>query len=163
MKNTLLIMLLVSTSVMANQPFQNNVFSQGLNQGVWSNFNRQFQQFNSEMRAVQNQNIFGAQTKRYFDAQSKHYMIEIEVQGLTKENLDITSKDGMIHINGHVQKTETTGNNTRSSSRKFSQSYSLPNDADASNISAKFKDKCLVIAIPKLTKKAPLVNQITVK
>jgi HSP20 family molecular chaperone IbpA len=100
MKNTLLAALLVSSGAMANQPFQDAFF----NNSVWSNFNKQFQQFNNEVRATQNQSMFGAQTKRFFDRQSNRYMIEVEVNGLAKENLDITSKDGMIHINGHVQK-----------------------------------------------------------
>lgn len=163
MKNTLLVTLLLSTNVIANQPFQNNFFDRGFNQGVWSNFNQQFQQFNNEMRAVQNRNIFGAQTKRYFDEKSNRYMIEIEVQGLAKKDLDITSENGLIHIKGHVKKIEKMGNNTRSSSSQFSQSYSLPNDADANNINAEFKDSCLVISIPKLTKTTPVVKQITVK
>ncbi|MCH9645032.1 MAG: Hsp20/alpha crystallin family protein [Proteobacteria bacterium] len=163
MKNTLLITLLVSTSVFANQPFQNNFFDRGFHQSVWSNFNQQFQQFNNEMRAVQNRNIFGAQTKRYFDEQSNRYMIEIEVQGLAKKDLDITSENGMIHIKGHVKKIEKMGNNTRTSSNQFSQSYSLPNDADANNIGAEFKNSCLVISIPKLVNTTPIVKQITVQ
>ncbi|MBT3276647.1 Hsp20/alpha crystallin family protein [Candidatus Thioglobus sp.] len=158
MKNTLLAALLVSSGAMANQPFQDAFF----NNSVWSNFNKQFQQFNNEVRATQNQSMFGAQTKRFFDRQSNRYMIEVEVNGLAKENLDITSKDGMIHINGNVQKTERTNNSSRTSSSKFSQSYSLPVDADTNNINAEFKDNCLIISIPKLAKITPLVNKITV-
>jgi HSP20 family protein len=158
MKSAVLAVLLVSSGAMANQSFQDAFF----NNSVWSNFNKQFQQFNSEMSAVQNQNIFGAQTKRFFDHQSNRYMIEIEVNGLAKKNLDITSKDGMIHINGYVQKSEQTNNSSRTSSSKFSQSYSLPIDADANNINAEFKDNRLIISIPKLAKITPLVNKITV-
>ena len=163
MKNTPIIALLFATSVMANQPYNHNFFNQDFNQGVWSNFNQQFQQFNNEMRAMQNRNIFGAQTKRYFDEQSNRYMIEIAVQGLAKKDLDITSENGMIHIKGHVKKLEKMGNNTRSSSNQFAQTYSLPNDADAKNIDAEFKDNTLFISIPKLTKITPAVKQIIIK
>lgn len=160
MRNTLLVALLVlSGSTIANQSFQNSFFSNS----VWSNFNRQFQQFHNEMRAAQNQDIFGAQTKRYFNTQTNRYIIEVEVNGLTKKNLDITSKDGMIHINGYVQKSEQTENSTYNTSNKFLQSYSLPSDADTNNINAEFKDNCVIISIPKLAKVTSLVNKIAIQ
>ena len=163
MKNTLLIAMLISSGVMAHQPFYNYSPSQGFNNNSWSNFNRQFQQFNNEMRAVQNQNSIGTQTKRYFDDQSNHYKIEIKVKGLAKENLDITTRSNMIYISGRVQISEKTANSSRTSSSNFSQSYSLPNDADTNNINAEFKSGLLIVSIPKLEKAKPLVNKITIQ
>ncbi|CAC9542305.1 hypothetical protein [uncultured Gammaproteobacteria bacterium] len=151
MKNTLFAIVLISSSSMANQhqSFQNNFFDSGFNNSVWSNFNDQFQQFNNEMRSLQNKNTFGTQTNRYFDELTSSYIIEIAVKGLTKENLDISTKSNMIHINGNVQKIEKTTNSSHTSSSQFSQSYSLPNDADKNSISTKFKEDILVISIPK--------------
>ncbi|MDB2589739.1 Hsp20/alpha crystallin family protein [Candidatus Thioglobus sp.] len=163
MKNTLLIALLISSSVMAHQPFHNYSSSHGLHNNSWSNFNKQFQQFNNKMRAVHNQNAISTQTKRYFDDQSNHYMIEIKVKGLAKENLDITTRNNMIYISGRVQISKKTANSSRTSSSKFSQSYSLPNDADTDNINAEFKNGILAVSIPKLEKAKPLVNKITIQ
>ncbi len=163
MKNLLLTTLLVSSVAIANQPFQNNFFDQGFNNNVWSSFNQQFQQFNNEMRDLQNKSIFGAQTNRYFNDKSNSYIIEIKVDGLAKENLDINTKDNMIHIAGRVQKTAKTANSSRSSSKQFSQSYSLPLDADGDNIDAEFKDDILIVSIPKLDTPKPRTNKITIK
>ncbi|SMN17132.1 Small heat shock protein [uncultured Candidatus Thioglobus sp.] len=99
--------------------------------------------------AVQNKTIFGTQTNRYFDELTSSYIIEITVKGLAKENLDISTKNNMIHINGNVQKIEKTANSSHTSSSQFSQSYSLPNNADKNSISTKFKKGMLIISIPK--------------
>lgn len=163
MKKTLLIAMLISSSVMAHQSFHNYSPSHGLNDNFWSNFNRQFQQFDNGIRTVQNQNAITTQTKRYFDDQSNHYMIEIKVKGLAKENLDITTRNNMIYISGRVQISEKTANSSRTSSSKFSQSHSLPNDADTDNINAEFKSGLLTVSIPKLEKAKPLVNKITIQ
>ncbi len=159
MKNLLLAVLLISNATIANQAFQSN----HLNGNVWSNFNQQFQQFNNKMRDMQNSSIFGAQTNRYFDDKTNHYVIEIKVSGLTKENLNITAKNNMIHIEGGIKKTEKTANSSRSSSKRFSQSYSLPNDADSENIDAEFKENILIVSIPKLDTPKPQVNKVIIK
>ena len=160
MKNTIFIALLLSSSAIANQhqPFQNNFFSGGFNKNVWSNFNNQFQQFNNKMRLMQNNNIFDAQSDRYFDNETNSYIIKAKVPNLTKENLDISTKNNTIYINGSSQKIEKTANSSKSSSNQFSQSYSLPKDADQDNFSVKFKDDLLIISIPKLIEEKPLSN-----
>lgn len=149
MRITMLVTLLLSSSVMATQQqfFQNIFFNSGFNNNVWSSFN---DQFNDEIRSMQNDNIFGAQANRYFDNATNHYIIKLKASGLTKENLNIYTKGNMIHIGGNIQKIEKTPNSSRTSSSQFSQSYSLPKDADQENINVEFKDGLLIISIPKL-------------
>lgn len=160
MKKLLLPLLMLSSALYA-QPYQSNFFNNGFGGNVWSNFNQEFQQFSNEMRQIQNERIFSAQTNRYFDDKTNHYMIEIKVDGLGKENLDITTKDDMIHIIGSVQEIKKTPNGSHSSSRKFSQSYSLPTDADSDNVNAEFNNGILAVSIPKLNK--PKSNKVSIK
>jgi HSP20 family protein len=159
MRNTLLAVLLVTSSTIYAQSYQSN----GFGGNVWSNFNHEFQQFSNEMREMQNKSIFGARTNRYFDNNTNSYIIEIKIDGLAKKNLDITTKDNMIHIAGRVYKTEKTADSSRSSSRQFAQSYSLPNDANGARINAEFKNNALIISIPKLAIPKQNINKITIK
>ncbi|MBC8493214.1 MAG: Hsp20 family protein [Candidatus Thioglobus sp.] len=161
MKGILLTTLLTISSAIYAQPYQSNFFNNGFGGNVWSNFNQEFQRFSNEMRQMQNENVFGAQTNRYFDDKTNHYMIEIKVDGLGKEDLDITTKDGMIHIVGSVQEIKKTPNGSHSSSRKFSQSYSLPVDADGDNVNAEFNDGVLAVSILKLDK--PKSNKVSIQ
>ena len=162
-KILLLSALLASTIVNANAPFQNRFFDSGFNKNIWSDFDRQFQQFNSRINEIQNQTTFGAQTRRYFDKDKSQYIILINTQGLNKENLDITTKDEMIHIKGKVRKSSKTANSNSSASSSFSQSFSLPADADAEHIDASFEKGVLTVSIPKLSQVKPLVQKITIK
>lgn len=157
----LLLPLLALSSVLYAQPYQSNFFNNGFGGNVWSNFNQEFQQFSNEMRQMQNERIFGAQTNRYFNDTNNHYMIEIKVDGLGKENLEITAKDSMIHIVGSVKEVKKMPNGSHSSSRKFSQSYSLPIDADGDNVNAEFNNGTLAVSIPKLDK--PKSNKIPIQ
>ena len=165
MKNTLLALALVSSTSMATQhpSFQNNFFNSGFNKSVWSNFNDQFQKFNNDMRNIQNQNIFSAKANQYFDNATNNYIIEIAAKGLTKENLNISTKNNTLYIDSSIQQITNTQNSSQSSSSQFRQSYSLPNDADENNISAEFKKDQLIISIPKSSKPKPSINKIRIK
>ena len=165
MKNILLALALASSASMANQhtPFQNNFFNDGFNKGVWSNFNDQFQKFNNDMRNMQNQDIFSANANQFFDKTTNSYIIEIVAKGLTKENLNISTKNNTLYIDSSIQQITNTKNSSQSSSSQFRQSYSLPNDADENNISAEFKKDRLIIFIPKASKPKPTINKIKIK
>lgn len=163
MKNTLFIVLLISSSTIYAQSYQSNFFNNGFGGNVWSNFNQEFQKFSNEMRDMQNKSIFGAQTNRYFNDKTNSYIIEIKVDGLAKKNLDITTRGNMIHIVGSVYKTERTADSSRSSSRKFAQSYSLPQDANGESVNAEFKNNSLIISIPKLVTPKQNINKVIIK
>jgi HSP20 family protein len=163
MKNTLLALMLVSSASMANQhiPFKNTFFNSDFNNSVWSNLNDQFKQFNTDMHNIQNQDIFSTQANQYFDDTADSYIIEINVNELTKENLDISIKNNMLYISSNVQEITTTPNSSQTSSSQFVQSHSLPNDADKDKISTEFKDGKLIISIPKST--TPSINKVDTK
>jgi HSP20 family protein len=156
MKKIFLLSLFLANSAMA---YQHNAF----NPNLWSNFNKQFQQFDDEIRTLQHQNSSTMQSRRYFNAQTNNYIIELKIHGLSKENLDIFTRENKIYINADVQKMKKSAHSSHSFSSQFSQSYSLPNDADEAHIDAEFKENRLIISIPKLSKIKPLVNKITIR
>ena len=158
-KKILLSLLVLSGTAGANAPFQNGMFGNN----IWSDFNKQFQHFDSQMREMQSTTSFGTQSRRYIDEQTNSYIIQIQVNNLDKENLDISTKDDTIYIKGSIQISKKTDNSSRTASSRFSQSYSLPTDADEDNIDANFKDGVLTVSIPKLDKPKPKVKKIQIK
>ncbi len=158
MYKLLLTSVLLISSAMINANDRNS-----FNNNIWYDFNKQFEQFEQRMNQMQSQNNFGVQSRRYFDKENNNYVIQISVNGLNKDNMEITTKDNIISIKGKIKIQRKSGNNSSTSSKSFSQSFSLPNDADDSNINASFKDRILTVSIPKLAEPKPAVRKIEIK
>lgn len=101
------------------------------------------------------------------DAQG--YTMEIAVAGLKKDDCKVSlDEDGNLEVKLEG-KHETTDNNKHEHylRREFSygsyqQSYSLPDDVDKDNISAKVEDGILTIRLPKAGAKAKVQKTIEV-
>lgn len=164
MKTKLLLALLISTSVSAYEPFNRGFFHPGFNQNIWHDFDRQFREFEQKMRQAQyQQQGFATQSRNYFDQDNNQYVIEIKVDGLDKDNLEINTEEGMINIRGKKVIKRQSGNNTARASSSFSQSLSLPEDADTDDIQAKFEDSILRITLPKLSAPKPKTQTIEIE
>lgn len=79
--------------------------------------------------------------------------IEAAVPGLSKDSISVDVYDGVLTISGEKQETVEKGNSylyrelKRSS---FRRSWTLGDNLDQDNISAKFEDGMLYLTIPKL-------------
>lgn len=101
------------------------------------------------------------------DAQG--YTMEIAVAGLKKDDCKVSlDEDGNLEVKLEG-KHETTDDNKHEHylRREFSygsyqQSYSLPNDVDKDNISAKVEDGILTIRLPKANAQAKVQKTIEV-
>lgn len=133
-----IVALFISTAISAHYNNRSNFF----NDGFLSNFERQFQEFSQQITRLQ----YYPQLKQYFDKDSNTYILEIKAQGIDKNNLAIETTSNRITIKS--KQTKNT-NNARSSSA-FSFTTSIPDDADADNMTIDFKDNVLKISIPKL-------------
>lgn len=78
----------------------------------------------------------------------KDYTVEVAVPGLTKEDLKISLEDNTLTISYEKEKN----NKNYSFVSSFSKSYTLPEDSDDENISAKVENGILKIIIPKTKK-----------
>ncbi|SFV66573.1 Small heat shock protein [hydrothermal vent metagenome] len=81
-----------------------------------------------------------------FFKKNKQYMVYIDVDNLSKNKIDISTRDNVLIVRG---KSEVNDKNTSQSS-SFYQTFSLPNDADMKNITAKQDDNLLIVKIPKI-------------
>jgi len=93
------------------------------------------------------------------------YHVHAEIPGVSKDDVTVEFERGVLAIRGekksqHDEKTEK-GHRRECSYGAFSRSISLPNDANAEQITAEFKNGVLDIAIKKSPDKK--AKQIAVK
>ena len=95
----------------------------------------------------------------------KEYLIKAELPEVKKEDVKITLENGVITISGErKQQKETKDENAirvESFYGSFSRSFSLPENVDASAVSAESKDGVLKVRIPKREANKP--KSITVQ
>lgn len=81
------------------------------------------------------------------------YTIRAELPGLSKEKVNVTVENGVLTLSGArdlERKVETkTFHRVERSHGSFSRSFALPEDVDAENVAASFKDGLLEIKIAK--------------
>ena len=149
--------LFVSSLINAHSFYNNNgLFNNGFYNNVFRDFDRQFQQINRKIQYLKHSNnSFRTQSHRYIDQDSNEYVIEIKTTNIDKDNLSIDIENNVISIKGEAKIEKKSGNNTTISSSHFSQSFSLPADADNSNIVANFENDILTIRIPRTERAEP--------
>jgi HSP20 family protein len=79
------------------------------------------------------------------------YKVLMSVPGLTKEDLKITIKDGIIKISYSKEEKSETSHFVSS----FTKSYSLPDDVKEKDVEGKVENGILELTLP-LDKKRPL-------
>jgi HSP20 family protein len=86
-------------------------------------------------------------------ATGENYEINIELPGVSSEDIDIDVNDGMLSIKGekHFERKEEgkTYFFSERSFGSFQRSFRLPADTDPDKINAEFKDGVLTIRVPK--------------
>ncbi len=95
------------------------------------------------------------------------YHVDADLPGVKKEDIKINVKNNMITLSGErkykKEVDEKDYHRVESSFGKFERSFTLPDDADAENITASNEDGVLEIVIPKLKSETAKVKKIEVK
>jgi HSP20 family protein len=95
----------------------------------------------------------------------KTYTVTIELSGLDEKNVQVSIENDTLTICGE-KKVECTDEKTHFSERSygsFTRSFTLPGDADANAISAKFAKGVLTLAIGKTATAPAQGKRIDVK
>lgn len=92
----------------------------------------------------------------------KEYLVKADLPEMKKEDVKVTVENGVLSISGE-RKSETEEKKKKfhrieRSYGTFLRTFSLPEDADSTKISAEFKDGVLEVHLPK----APVANPKTV-
>ncbi|NYT52299.1 MAG: Hsp20 family protein [Candidatus Vesicomyosocius endoextente] len=158
----LLSILLISSTINANS---NHLFNGSFfdNNFIWHDFEQQFRELNYKINQVQNYSNLRTQSRRYFDNQTNSFIIQIKVDGISKENLNISTNNNIILIKGCVKKVQSNNHSLSTSSYSFFQKFTIPDDVDTNNIKASFNNNILSISIPKLKQKKLEVQKISIQ
>lgn len=162
-KLTLLVLPLVTTlSLQANDPFFQDPFGDDIFKEMMQmqkNMDEMFKRMHNRMQQRSNRLVSPlgtykiAQTQTFVD-KGDHYEYVTNIPENKENQIDITSKDGIISITAKIiEKHENKTSNSYSSSssmRMYQQSMPLPGDADEGSMKAEYKQGKLVISIDKL-------------
>ena len=96
----------------------------------------------------------------------KEYCIRTELPGVKKEEVKVTVENGVLSISGE-RKYEKEEKNRKyhrieRAYGNFLRSFSLPDDADGSKVSAEFKDGVLNVHLAKDEKAKPKAIEVKV-
>lgn len=99
--------------------------------------------------------------------EEKEYLIRAELPDMKKEDVRLTVENGVLTISGERKfEKEEQGRKYHRIERaygSFVRSFSLPEDADGSTVTADFKDGLLQVHLPKSVKATPKAIEITVR
>lgn len=93
------------------------------------------------------------------------YKIEMAAPGMKKDDFNIDIDDNIITISSEKESEETDGKNGKNYTfreynySRFSRSFSIPENAETSKISAKYNDGILCLTIPKKTEQVKSKSQ----
>ncbi len=96
----------------------------------------------------------------------KEYLIKAELPEVKKEDIKVSVQDDVLSISGERQyEKEEKGKKYHRVERaygSFMRSFTLPDDADGSKVSAEFKDGVLKVHLPKSEKAKPKSIEVKV-
>lgn len=97
----------------------------------------------------------------------KEYLIQVELPDMKKEDVRLTVENEVLAISGERKlEKEEKGKKYHRVERaygSFVRTFSLPEDADGSKVTADFKDGMLHVHLPKSEKAKPKAIAITVR
>jgi HSP20 family protein len=95
------------------------------------------------------------------------YHVELDLPGIKKEDIEITTEDNVLTISGERKMKEEVKEDdyykVESAYGKFSRSFTLPEKIDVENIHAESKDGVLEVIIPKLKEEENKPKKIEIK
>jgi HSP20 family protein len=96
----------------------------------------------------------------------KEYLIQAELPDMKKENVRLTVENEVLAISGErkfeKEEKDRKYHRIERAYGSFVRSFSLPEDADGSKVTADFKDGMLQVHLPKSVKAKPKAIEIRV-
>ena len=95
-----------------------------------------------------------------------NYEVEVAAPGIKKDDFKIQVENGVLTISGESSKEEEEErkNYTRKefSSRSFSKSFTLPDNVEAEQVSAKHEDGVLRLTLKKIERELPSKKEVLI-
>lgn len=87
------------------------------------------------------------------------FVLEMELAGFSREDVDITVDNGMLTVSGQRNAPETAEGVTyhlrERTAERFSRSFALPSSVDADDVTARLHDGLLHVSLPKVAEAKP--------
>ena len=99
-----------------------------------------------------------------YEADNRELVIKAELPDMKREQISVTVDDNVLTLKGERAESEVSQGRFRRVERRsgtFSRSFTLPNTADPSGITASYKDGVLTVRIPQREEAKP--KQIAVE
>ena len=99
-----------------------------------------------------------------YEADNRELVIKAELPDMKREQISVTFEDTVLTLKGERAESEVSQGRFRRVERRsgtFSRSFTLPNTADPSGITASYKDGVLTVRIPQRDEAKP--KQIAVE
>jgi HSP20 family protein len=96
---------------------------------------------------------FNMSSRMKYNEDGTAWEVTLEAAGVTKENLKIDVKDGLLSVTGEKTKGLELG--------KFERHFKIPEGIDVEKVEAQFTDGVLMVHLPLEAKKAPKNIQIS--
>jgi len=157
-------MLIASTSSIAYNPPQSVFHHYNYSDEFWRDFDNQLHRLNNRVFQIRSlTESLTPPSRRFFDQKSRKYVLQMVINGVTKDKINIYTKNNLIGISATSKTAGKSPNSESSSESSFSQYFSLPTDADQDAISAIFNNGILTIEFPKTNSPQMKVMRIKVK
>lgn len=95
----------------------------------------------------------------------EEFLLNVEIPGLSKKDIDISVKDNVINISGEkkekVRKKDSQYHLNEIRYGHFCRSFQLPNNVDVDKIKGNWKEGILTVEIPKTEVAKPRKIEIT--
>lgn len=78
------------------------------------------------------------------------FVINVELPGVSKEDLNINLENGIMTLSGEKKKSSADTRRIERVYGTFTRSFSIPESADKEKIAARFEQGVLTISVPKL-------------
>jgi HSP20 family protein len=97
----------------------------------------------------------------------KEYLVKADLPEMKKDEIKINVENGMLSISGERKSEKEEKNKTfhhlERSYGRFERAFTVPEDADASKISAEFKEGVLKVRLPKSPQAKPKTIEVKVQ
>ncbi|OSQ44754.1 Hsp20/alpha crystallin family protein [Thalassospira sp. MCCC 1A01428] len=91
--------------------------------------------------------------------------LSAELPGVEQDDVDVSVLEGVLTVKGEKKSTRESNEGARVVERSygsFTRSFRLPENVDADNISATFKNGVLTLSLPKVVEQKPEPRKISV-
>jgi len=96
--------------------------------------------------------------------EDKHFLVSLDVPGISQDNIDIEVKDNELHISGErkslVKDERSQSLRTERKYGRFSRVFTIPTNVQVNAIEAKFENGVLDLILPKMAEAQPRKIQI---